>query len=143
MAAGDFYFAINATFRFILERYGEDALIDYWRAMGAEYYAPVIARFREGGLDEVERYWQDFFQTEPGGDVAVGQHDGRVDIDVRDCPAIRWLRTHHREIVPNYCQHCHHVSTAIAESAGLKFKLEGGGGACYQTFRAAHEEVTS
>lgn len=134
MAAGDFYFAINATFRFILNNYGEQALIDYWRAMGAEYFAPLTERFRNGGLDEVERYWREFFAVEPGGDVAVLQQDGRVTIDVRDCPAIRWLRAHHRDIVPQYCQHCHHVSTAIAERAGLSFTLEGGGGACKQTF---------
>lgn len=134
MAAADFYFAINATFRFILDNYGEDALEQYWRAMGDEYYASLADRFREGGLDEVERYWREFFAAEPGGEVEVSRAEHTVHIDVRDCPAIRWLRMHNREIVPNYCRHCHHVSTAIASRAGLAFVLEGGGGACHQQF---------
>ncbi len=134
MAAGDFYFAINATFRFLLVHYGEEALAAYWRAMGDEYYAPLAQRFRLGGLREVERYWREFFAKEPGGDVEVTRTGSRVDIDVRECPAIGWLKSHHREVVPCYCRHCHHVSSAIAGQAGLGFSVEGGGGACRQRF---------
>jgi len=55
MSAGDFYFAINATFRFIHDAYGKEALIDYWTAMAREYHADVAARFRAGGLEEARR----------------------------------------------------------------------------------------
>ncbi|HNR31768.1 MAG TPA: hypothetical protein PKI11_12845 [Candidatus Hydrogenedentes bacterium] len=134
MAAADFYFAINATFRFILQNYGEEALHRYWRALGAEYYAPLADRFRTGGLDEVARYWTAFFAAEPGGDVSVAREKDEVILTVRECPAIRWLRLHNREICPGYCQHCRHVSTAIAENAGMRFTLTGGGGTCEQTF---------
>jgi hypothetical protein len=137
VAAADFYFAINATFRFILDNYGEQALIDYWRAMGAEYCAPLSERFREGGLDEVARYWRAFFDAEPGALAQISRDDHLVEIKVYECPAIRWLRLHHREIVPNYCQHCRHVSEVIAENAGLAFTLEGGGGSCRQCFTEA------
>jgi len=139
MAAGDFYFAINATFRFFLEKYGEEALTRYWESLGEDYYAPLSQRFKAGSLDEVEKYWREFFEREPGGEVDVTQTDGRVEIEVRDCPAIRWLRENNREIVPCYCRHCHHVSTAIASKAGLEFLLEGGGGACRQSFLPATE----
>lgn len=143
VAAGDFYFAINATFRFILENYGEAALRDYWRAMGEEYFAPLAKRFRDGGRDEVAGYWRDFFVEEHGGDVSVAQEEDVVTIDVRDCPAIRWLKLHGREICPNYCRHCHHVSAAIAERAGMRFALEGGGGTCMQKFRCGGQEASS
>lgn len=134
MPAGDFYFAINATFRFIHDTWGKEALRSYWTALAQEYHAPISARFREGGLDEVQRYWADYFAHEPGGDVQVSRQPDRVEIDVRDCPAIRWLKEGGREIVPYYCEHCHDISTAIAGQAGLRFRLEGGGGACRQTF---------
>lgn len=134
MSAGDFYFAINATFRFIHDTYGKDVLIDYWTSMAHEYHAAVAARFREGGLAEVQRYWADYFAEEPGGDVHVGLSDMGVEIDVRDCPAIRWLTEVGREIVPYYCEHCHYVSTALADQAGMCFALTGGGGTCHQVF---------
>ena len=134
MSAGDFYFAINATFRFIHDTWGKEALISYWTSMAREYHAGVAARFQQGGLDEVQRYWADYFALEPGGDVQVSQTKGAVEIDVRECPAIRWLKDGGREIAPYYCEHCHYVSTAIADQAGMRFTLTGGGGICSQVF---------
>ena len=134
MSAGDFYYAINATFRHIHDTYGKDALIDYWTSMAREYHADVADRFREGGLVAVHRYWADYFAVEPGGDVSVDLTEQGVEIDVRDCPAIRWLKGGQREIVPYYCEQCHYVSTAIAEQAELTFRLTGGGGTCHQVF---------
>jgi hypothetical protein len=134
MSAGDFYFAINATFRHICETYGREALIRYWTDMAHEYHADVAERFRAGGLAAVRDYWAAYFAAEPGGHVEVVISGPEVEITVHDCPAIRWLRDGGRAIVPYYCEHCHHISTAIAEQAGLGFHLEGGGGACRQTF---------
>ncbi len=39
MAAPDFYFAVNALFRYLHDRYGHRALIGYWRNLGCEYYS--------------------------------------------------------------------------------------------------------
>lgn len=134
MSAGDFYYAINATFRYIHDTYGKETLIDYWTSMALEYHADVAARFRAGGIEEAQRYWTDYFDHEPGGDVQVSLSDTGVEIDVRDCPAIKWLKEGGREIVPYYCEHCHYVSTAIADRAGMRFALTGGGGTCNQVF---------
>ena len=134
MSAGDFYFAINATFRHIHDTYGKAALIEYWTSLAREYHADSTDLFREGGLDAVRQYWADYFAKEPGGDVSVELTAKGVEIDVRDCPAIRWLKGGNREIVPYYCEHCHHVSSAMAEPAGMRFDLAGGGGTCHQVF---------
>ena len=139
MSAGDFYYAINATFRFIHDNWGKEALIDYWTSMAHEYHSEVADRFRADGLEAVQQYWAAYFANEPGGDVVVSLTSKGVELDVRDCPAIRWLKNGEREIVPYYCEHCHYVSTAIVEQAGMAFKLEGGGGTCYQVFRVKGE----
>lgn len=137
VAAGDFYFAINATFRFIFEKWGEQGLIDYWETMAREYHAPISARFREGGLPEVASFWRRYFDHEPGGDVRVVHREDAVEIVVRDCPAIRWLEDSGRDVMPLYCRHCHYTATVIAGHADMSFHLEGGGGSCRQTFRLA------
>jgi hypothetical protein len=36
MAHGDFYFAVNATFYHFTQQWGEQALVDYWQALGGE-----------------------------------------------------------------------------------------------------------
>lgn len=137
VGAPDFYFAINATFRFILNRFGLDGLRRYWADLGASYFAPVTARWRAEGFPAVARYWRAFFDAEPGADVVVHESPVSVTLEVRTCPAIRHLRAGQREIVPCFCQHCYFMSEAMAQPAGLTMRVEGGNGACRQTFTKA------
>lgn len=137
MSAPDFYFAINATFRHIHDRYGEPALVEYWRRLGRDYYRARTDRWREGGLEEVARDWQAYFAEEPGAEVRVRRDADQVELDIAVCPAIRHLRACSREVVPYYCEHCDHVCGAMAEAAGLRFERTGGMGSCRQAFRRA------
>ena len=136
VGAADFYFAINATFRFIEREFGAEGLRRYWEELGARYYAPVTAGWKRGGLAAVADYWRAFFAAEPGSDVRVEASAEQVSLEVRVCPAFKHLRAHGREIVPHFCQHCYHVSEAMAAPAGLTVRIEGGNGACRQTFLA-------
>ena len=134
VGAGDFYFAINATFRFIEKQFGREGLRRYWQELGSSYYAPVTAAWKRGGLQAVAGYWRAFFDAEPGADVQVDVTPDRVSLVVRVCPAIKHLRGHTRKIVPCFCQHCYYVSEEAAAPAGFTVRIEGGNGACRQTF---------
>ena len=138
VGAGDFYFAINATFRFIEQQFGHEGLRRYWQELGSRYYAPVTAAWKRGGLQAVAGYWRAFFDAEPGAEVQVDVTPDRVSLDVRVCPAIKHLRAHAREIVPCFCQHCYCVSEAAAAPAGFTVRVEGGNGSCRQTFSPCH-----
>ncbi len=137
--APDFYFAINATFRFILEKKGEAEWVRYLEELGRDYYAPVNAAWREGGLPALARYWEEFFDSEPGAEVEVESTDESVSVRVQTCPAIRHLRRHHREIVPSFCRHCYHLNNARARSAGLSMTVEGGNGSCIHKYHTDPE----
>ena len=132
IGAPDFYFAINATFRFILNRFGIPGLRRYWTELGTHYYAPVSERWKQG-LPAVAGYWREFFAAEPGAEVVVTLDD-KVTLEVKVCPAFRHLRAHGREVVPCFCEHCHYISAAIGEPAGIKVEIEGGNGSCRQVF---------
>jgi hypothetical protein len=134
VGAADFYFAINATFRFIRETLGSDALSAYWQDLGREYMAPVSQLWKVGGLPAVAEYWRTFFDAEPGAKVTVTMEKDRVLLDIQTCPAIRHLRAGGRTIDPGFCQHCYYVSEAAAEKAGLAVCVKGGNGQCLQTF---------
>lgn len=135
--APDFYYAINATFRFLLRKLGREAWIRYLQEMGRGYFAPVNAQWTAGGLPAVARYWRVFFAAEPGADVEVMEHADRVELHVQVCPAIKHLRAGGREIVREYCQHCYYLGQARAEAAGLQMRLRGGNGACCHTYAPA------
>jgi hypothetical protein len=134
VGAADFYFAINATFRFVLQRFGMEGLQQYWTDLGTQYFAPVSARWRRGGLAAVAEYWRAFFAAEPGAEVQVTEDAETVTVQVDVCPAIRHLREHGRQILPCFCQHCYFVSDAIGHAAGIAVRVQGGNGSCRQTF---------
>lgn len=138
----DFYFAINATFRFIQKHHGEQVLRSYWHDMGRSYYRPVAMQWQEKGFAGVAAYWRAFFQAEPGAEVEVVESSDEVRLEVKRCPAIHHLRTHGREIVPNFCQQCYFVNEAIAEPAGMTVRVCGGNGACTQRFIKRTAEVS-
>ena len=134
MSAPDFYFAVNAMFRHLHDRYGKPALIDYWRKLGRDYYAARVNRWRAGGPVAMADDWKKYFADEPQAQVDVNANAASVDLDVRVCPAIKHLRDQQRDIVPYFCEHCDHVCGAMAESAGYRFERSGGMGSCHQRF---------
>ena len=134
VGAADFYFAINATFRFILKQFGPEGLRRYWTEMGARYYQPVTQKWQQGGLPGVAEYWRAFFKAEPGAEVEVNETTDAVTLQVKVCPAIKHLREHGREVVPGYCQHCYFVCESMAAPAGLTVRVLGGNGSCVQRF---------
>jgi hypothetical protein len=134
VSAPDFYFAVNATFRHLHDRFGKAALVDYWHSLGREYYRGRAQRWREQGLVAIAEDWRQYFLNEPQADVEVVVADQAVTLDVRVCPAIKHLRDSGREIVPCFCEHCDHVCGAMAQAAGYSFERVGGMGSCQQRF---------
>ena len=134
MSAPDFYFAVNAMFRHVHDRYGKQALVDYWETLGREYYANRVEQWRGGGARGVAADWRAYFDDEPQAEVAITTQGDAVELDVQVCPAIRHLRDHERDIVPYYCEHCDHICGVMAEAAGFRFERSGGMGSCRQRF---------
>lgn len=132
--AAGFYSGINATFRFFLKRFGETGWRRYLEELGRGYFAPVNQQWRAGGLAAVARYWRAFFAAEPEAKVTVRELPDRVEVQVQQCPAIKFLREGKREIVREYCRHCYYLGSARAEAAGLTMRLAGGNGACVHTY---------
>ena len=141
VGAADFYFGINATFRFILNKLGIDGLRRYWTDMGSSYFAPVSARWKDGGISAVAAYWRAFFDAEPGAEVNVTESAEMVTLDVKVCPAIKHLRDHGREITPCFCQQCYFINEAIAAPAGFAARVIGGNGSCRQMFLKREADV--
>ncbi len=137
VGAADFYFAINATFRFIHDRFGMEGLRRYWTEMGANYFAPVSASWKANGLDGVMEYWKAFFAAEPKAEVDISRQGESVVFEVKTCPAIKHLRDHQRQVLPSFCQHCYFVSEAMAYPGGMTVRIDGGNGSCRQTFLRA------
>ena len=134
MSAPDFYFATNAIIRHLHDRYGREALADYFRSLGREYYRRRSASWRAGGPAAIADDWRAYFAGEPQADVEVASTERGVELIVRVCPAIKHLRDHARNIAPCFCEQCDHTCEAMSEEAGYVFSRTGGMGSCRQTF---------
>ena len=75
VGAADFYFAINATFRFIEKEFGPEGLRRYWQDLGSRYYAQVTAAWKRGGLPAVA--WRDRHII-PNGEIRPGVRTAEV-----------------------------------------------------------------
>lgn len=137
MGAPDFFFAVNATFKHILNNYGEEALHRYWEEMGREHYARVTEAIRERGLEALREHWDELFPEEPDSEVNTCLQGGTLTLTVAVCPAILHLQRNGREILPVYCEHCVHVSRGMCDPAGVSVEVEGGMGSCVQRFVSA------
>lgn len=136
VGAGDFYFAINATFRFLLSKFKYDGFVRWLREMGRDYFAPTNRQWREGGLPTVAAYWREFFDAEPGADVEIREESDLVTISVHRCPAIAHLRNGGREPVREFCQHCYYLNQSRADESLLSMTVEGGNGQCTHRYAA-------
>lgn len=132
MSAPDFYFATNAMFRHIHDRFGMTALVRYWRDLGACFYKGRALAWRAGPMSAIASDWRDYFDHEPKAQVTVTSDDVSVTLDIIVCPAIKHLRECGRDIVPYFCEHCDHVTGAMAELADCRFERTGGNGSCRQ-----------
>ena len=140
IGAADFYFAINATFRFVLKRFGTEGLHQYWTDLGRQYFAPVSARWKAGGMTAVADHWRAFFKAEPGAEAEVTATEQVVTVEVTVCPALKHLRTR-GDILPCFCQHCYFINEAIARPAGFTARVDGGNGTCRQSFHRSDAQV--
>ena len=133
VAAPDFYFAINATFRHLHDVYGKAALIDYWRSLGREYYQSRTERWKNGDLQTVAADWHDYFAEEPRAVVDVTVVEQR-ELTSRSA---RPLNTFATTIATSWRISASTAITfapAMAETAGYAFHREGGKGKCRQRF---------
>ena len=140
VGASDFYFAINATFRFMLKRFGEEGLRKYWNDLGTQYFAPVSAKWKAGGVSAIADHWRAFFAAEPGAEADVTLSDDVVTVEVKTCPALKHLRQR-GDILSSFCQHCYFINEAIAGPAGFTARVCGGNGSCKQTFHPKTAQI--
>lgn len=143
MSAPDFYFAINAMFKHLHDRFGKNTLVDYWQKLGSEYYAQRWQVWKEGGLETIASDWRSYFDKEPGSEVAITTHDDRVTLDIHTCPAIAHLRKNDHQIPEYFCEHCDVINGAMAKHSGHRFERTGGMGSCQQQFVTLTQSVNA
>ena len=119
----EFFGVYNSTFRFLEERFGREALEDYWRYIGEDFLAHWIALVREKGTEGMREYWTKSLEDE-GADYDLTASPDEFVITMRRCPAIGWLKEHGADIFDDYCGHCKVLWGHLGELAGFSLEIK-------------------
>ncbi|OGV51193.1 MAG: hypothetical protein A2X49_15475 [Lentisphaerae bacterium GWF2_52_8] len=129
----DFHGASYVTIKFILERFGNDALRQVLKKMAKEVYYSIYERLKKGDTSELIEHWQHFLSREKG-DFELHKHDdGTIELELRECPAVRQLKVLGLPFDPNFCLQTQLLNEAWSEDTPFEIVTEKTGeGSCRQ-----------
>lgn len=121
----DFHLLGDNALKYCADNYGEDAVVAFLKHFAVYYYAPQIAKMKEGGLAAVKEWLEKIYEVEEASDALHAELDGDVlTFTVDKCPVIEYMRSLNQQPSPYYIEQTRTLYAAIAEAAGFGFKLE-------------------
>ena len=131
----DFHGATNTTIKFVIERYGIEALHEIFRRVGKDVYQDLRRHLMAGDSNEVVKHWRHFFTREDADyEITVGNDE--IVLTVRRCTAWFHVQKIHGAVSPQFCDQTIVVNNALAD--GTPFRIDtivDGPGACRQVIR--------
>ena len=134
----DFFGVYCATFKYIDDTYGREALEKYWAEYVADQFLDHLERLVAAkGLKGMHEYWSHAL-AEEDAQFRLELSDDYFRIYLGECPALRWLRTHGRLIFDDYCAHCPALYSRIMARHGYRWEqeIDAEAGRCVVTVRA-------
>ncbi|NJD02893.1 MAG: hypothetical protein FIA99_09955 [Ruminiclostridium sp.] len=116
----------NIIFNWFEEKYGSQALEEYWRHIAENCYQDVIELFKRNGLEGIKQYMEETISLDDGEYVS-SLEDSKVTFKVKKCPDYRFLSSSSNPFfkpVKSYCKHHAVINSFIAEKSGFDFHME-------------------
>jgi hypothetical protein len=102
----EFILAYNELFKFLEERYGKEAAIDFWIGISDNFLQNLRKLVAEKGIQGMKEYWTHTL-SEEGAKYKISATDNEFIIDMYKCPSVGILRRNrHIKRYPDYCKHC-------------------------------------
>ena len=136
--SADFFGVYCATFRYIHDRFGREALEKFWAEYVADQFLWHLEKLvEEKGLQGMYEYWSHALAEEEA-DFELELGPDYFAIDLRVCPALRWLRQHGKLCFEDYCAHCPALYSRIMARHGYSWhqEIDAQAGRCRVVVRA-------
>ena len=120
----EFHVSMDRGAGYVLDHYGLEGLKEYLTQFTLAFHVPLLKNIREQGIGAVGDYLRWLYDTEEAPDaLELVLEDGTLDVTVRYCPAVRYMKD--RGYTPGesfmYCTDM--VYAALAEASGLGFEM--------------------
>ena len=131
----DFHGALCYAIKYLEDHFGDDAVTEYLRQVATTCFAPLTEKLKAEGLKALEDHWRDIF-TKEGGEFLICYEEGKLVLDVAQCPAILHLKEKNMLYTDRYCQTTAVVNETVCAEAGYRCscEYEPGKGRCVQKF---------
>ena len=124
-AIREWYSGYSIIYNWFEDRYGAEALEEYWHYIAKEVYADLADQFRQGGLPYIRSYFQEIIE-EDQGKVRFEEEGGSLTVEILECPDYIWQKAY-LEIggMPreNYYRSYETIYGDVAKMAGMDFAL--------------------
>lgn len=131
----DFHGGLCYAIKYLDEKFGQDATVEYLQQVARTYFAPLTAKLKEQGLSALEEHWREIFTLEEGK-FTLEYQDSTLVLTVDECPAVCHLKKRNQLFTDRYCETTKVVNKTICEDAGYcsSCEYEPGEGKCIQKF---------
>ena len=118
----DFIPAYSELFRYLEQRAGRDAVIDYWHYLSDNYLSNLRGLVEEHGLYGCWLYWSHTLSEEAASfSLELDEDEGEFTIHMHWCPSKgRLLALDHFEPYHDYCGHCDVIYRRVLEPLGFE-----------------------
>ncbi|MFC1606386.1 hypothetical protein ACFL47_00325 [Candidatus Latescibacterota bacterium] len=122
----DFIPAYSELFKFLEEKGGKDAVIDFWNYLSDNFLDNLKNLVAENGIRGCWMYWSHTLNEEAADfTMELDEDAGEFSITMHHCPSKgRLLDLSHIEPYPDYCEHCDVLYRRVLEPLGYSYSLD-------------------
>ena len=131
----DFHGLTCATLHYLIDNYGQDALVQVLRNTAQKVYKTIHEGLKKGEPDELVEFWTYYLEREKG-EFSVEKTEETIRLVVKSCPALRHLVKLEQEPDPILCEGTKIFNDALAEGSPYELTTERTGTfSCVQTLK--------
>ena len=136
----------NVIFSWFEEKYGYQAMAEYWKYIGDNCFDDVVEKIKAGGLKGIQEYFEHTFDLDQGEYVSELQDD-RLIFSVEKCPDYEFMKSSENPYfkpIGDYCKHHEVINSIISEKSGYSFCMEecDGAGKCKWVFKKSDKAIS-
>ncbi len=122
----DFIPAYNELFKYLEEKYGKKAVIEFWNYISDKYLTHLRKLVKRYGIKGCWMYWSKTLNEEAANfTMELDREKRQFKIIMHYCPSKgRLLKTKHITAYPDYCQHCDVLYRRVLEPLGFEYVID-------------------
>lgn len=136
----DFHGLTCATLHYLMDNYGEEALVDVLTATAQDVYKTIHNGLKDGNPDELVEFWQYYFEREQG-EFTIERTVDEIRLIVKNCPALRHLVALEQKPDPILCRGTAIFNNALAAGSPYEISTEKNGDfSCVQILKKREKQ---